>query len=122
MGTKPGPFPAVPRQQWEGSVQKFQAVTANSVFVLGHDGRLWLEHAPFDHGTMWEAGGVQAFQGVGGGRVFVLGGDGRLWLESGPFPATPRQLVASNVANFQALDDHIIFIRFGNGDLWRYTI
>ena len=119
---EPGPFPAVPRQQWEGSVQKFQAVTANSVFVLGHDGRLWLEHAPFDHGTMWEAGGVQAFQGVGGGRVFVLGGDGRLWLESGPFPVTPRQLVASNVANFQALDDHIIFIRFGNGDLWRYTI
>ena len=46
-------------------MQKFQAVTANSVFVLGHDGRLWLEHAPFDHGTMWEAGGVQAFQGSG---------------------------------------------------------
>ena len=82
--------------------------------VLGTDGKLWLEHAPFGNvppGREQVDANVRAFQGfqslIGGLTALVLGTEGNLWLEHPPFGNVPpsRQQVDGNVRAFQGLDD-----------------
>jgi hypothetical protein len=46
-----GLFGAVPppRQQVDANVEDFQPLDGETIYVLGTDGKLWLEHAPFNN-------------------------------------------------------------------------
>lgn len=73
------------------------------VWVLGTDGKLWLEQGPFGHVPPQRQqidGNVRAFQPLDLQHVLVLGTDGKLWLEQGPFGHVPpqRQQIDGNVA------------------------
>jgi hypothetical protein len=77
-------------------------LSGTQVFVLGTDGKLWLEEGPF--GTVPPSrqqvdGDVQAFQAFSNAQVLVLGKDGKLWLEEGLFGTVPppRQQVDGDV-------------------------
>jgi hypothetical protein len=63
------------------------------VLVLGTDGNLWLEHAPFGVNVPPTRelidGNVQAFQALDNLHGLVLGTDGNLWLEQARFGAPP---------------------------------
>jgi hypothetical protein len=107
------------------------------VFVLGLNGNLWLEYAPFGQAPPKRDlvdGNAVAFQALSDAEVFVLGSDGNLWLEHAPFGQAPprRDHVDGNVAlptpvasgevpvlrSFQALSDAEIFVLRGDGSLW----
>jgi hypothetical protein len=101
----PGHGPPTRRQQVDGGVQAFQALSDTEVFVLDFDGplNLWLEHGPFGQvppPRQQVDRLVQAFQALSGTEVFVLGTDDNLWLEHGPFGQVPppRQAVSGNVS------------------------
>ena len=93
------------------------AVDAATVYVLGSDGKLWLEHAPF--GTVPPkreqvdanvAGpGIADFgplHAMDAATVYVLGSDGKVWLEHGPFGTVPpkREQVDTDIVGFRAVD------------------
>jgi hypothetical protein len=107
------------------------------VFVLGLDGSLWLENAPFGQVPPVRAqvdGNVVAFQALSDSELFVLGSDGNLWLEHGPFGQVPpqREQVDGTVAlplpaasgevpvlrSFQALSDTEILVLGSDRNLW----
>ena len=80
----------------------FQVLDPEDILVLGSNGDLWLEQAPFGTvppGRQQVDGNVRAFRALDGQTVLVLGFDGNLWLEHGPFGAVPppRQQVDGNV-------------------------
>jgi hypothetical protein len=100
--------------------QTFQVVDANTVFVLGSNGNLWLELGPFGQPapTYWTTrypvdGNVLGFAVIDVNTVVVLGTDLNLWLETAPSSPPPlkhfwtdnRQLLDSNVVSFAILDD-----------------
>ena len=96
------------REQIDGNVQAFQALSDAEIVVLGTDGNLWLEHAPFrPPGPVPPKreqidGNVQAFQARSDAEIVVLGTDGNLWLEHAPFrppgPVPPkREQIDGNV-------------------------
>ncbi len=64
------------------------ARSAGAVYVLGSDGNLWLEQAPFGkippNRTQVDANAVGC-AAVDANTVYVLGSDGNLWLEQAPF-------------------------------------
>jgi len=104
----------------------FQAINAGEIFVLGTDGNLWLEHAPFGSvppSRQQVDSDVQTFQAMDVGTVFVLGNNGNLWLETAPFGNVPpsRQQVDGNVLAFQALDLETVFVLGTDGNLWLET-
>jgi hypothetical protein len=85
----------------------FQALSDTEVFVLGTNGGLWLEQAPW--GTIPPSrvqidGNVQNFQALSDTEVLVLGTDGKLWLEQAPWGTVPpnRTQVDGTVKTFQA--------------------
>jgi hypothetical protein len=90
----------------------FQAITDRQVYVLGSDGKLWLEFSPFGNVPLKRVqvdAFVRAFRTVPAGipQVLVLGSDGKLWLEQsllGTVPP-PRQHVDANVKDFQPLSN-----------------
>jgi hypothetical protein len=105
------------------------------VFVLGLNGNLWLEHAPFgqapprrDHvdgnvalPTPVASGEVpvlRSFQALSDAEIFVLRGDGSLCLEHAPFGQAPVP-VDGNVIAFQALSESEVFVLGRNRNLWR---
>jgi kumamolisin len=101
----------------------FQGLDLQNVLVLGRDGNLWLEQAPF--GTVPPSrrqvdGNVRAFQGLDAQHVLVLGTDGKLWLEQAPFGTVPpsRRQVDGNVAAFQGLDLQNVLVLGTDGKLW----
>ena len=78
------------------------------MIVLGTDGNLWLEYAPFGNvplGRQQVDANVQDFQGLDNQTILVLGTDGNLALERAPFGNVPagRQQVDGNVRAFQGL-------------------
>jgi hypothetical protein len=99
----------------------FSVIDDNTIYVLGTDGNLWLEHAV--NGKFGQVppprepvdGNVLAFQAVDANTIFVLGTDGNLWLEHainskfGQVPP-PRELVDGNVIAFQAIDVNSVFV------------
>ena len=92
-GDQPPPMP-----------RSFQTVDGYShIFVLGTDGNLWLEQAPFGNvppSRVQVDGNVRAFRAVNENYVFVLGQDGKLWWEQAPFGNVPpeRHLIDAAVA------------------------
>lgn len=91
------------RQQVDGNVLAFQPLDINHVAVLGTDGKLWLEQAPFGHvppSRQQIDGNVMEFAATDENNVLVLGTDGRLWREQAPWNAVPpkRQLIDGTVA------------------------
>lgn len=107
------------------STRTFQGIDAQHVFVLGSDGRLWLEQGPFSAvppARQMVDSSVDTFQAVADGthNVFVLDVEGNLWLESPPFGTGPsiRQEVDSQVCSFQALNSQKILVLGNDGELW----
>jgi hypothetical protein len=93
------------------------------IFVLGSDGKLWLERAPFGaippDRVQIDATAV-AFQPLVDQAVLVLGTDRKLWLEHGPFGSIPpaRELVDTSVQDFEAVDDQSVLVLGTDGKLW----
>lgn len=102
----------------------FQALDSTNVFVLGTDGKLWLEQPPFGKvppKRQQVDGNVRAFQTMALiDFVWVLGTDGKLWLEQGPFGHVPpqRQQIDGNVQEFQPLDLQHVLVLGRDGKLW----
>jgi hypothetical protein len=102
----------------------FQALSDTEILVLGSNGNLWLEEAPFGKvppARQQVDANVKAFQALSDTEVLVLGINGNLWLEQGPFLGTippTRQQVDANVKAFQALSDTEILVLGNNGNLW----
>jgi hypothetical protein len=75
---------------WNRPVAK--AVSATQAYVLGVDGNLWLETAPW--GKVPPAreqvdGNVAGFWPLSASEAYVLGTDGNLWLENAPWGTVP---------------------------------
>jgi hypothetical protein len=139
-GTVPLPNSSYPpgpssRYQIDGNVAGFWAWSPGEVFVVGRDGRLWLE---FGFGTTIPTvpppryavdGNVAGFQPLSLQEVFVLGEDGNLWQELGPFGTVPlppcnggtsgcRNQVDANVLDFWAIDSDHVFVLGTDHRLW----
>ena len=73
----------------------FQAISTSEVFVLGVDGSLWLDEAPWGAvppaQTQVDAN-VKSFQALSDSEVLVLGTDGNLWLEYSSRGAPSRRI------------------------------
>lgn len=109
-----------------GTPTPFQALPGyQQVFVLGGDGKLWLEEAPFGvkippkreqvDGNVWK------FQALDTNTVYVLGRDKSLWLEQAPFGTKippKRDQVDGSVLSFQALDNKRVYVLGTDGNLW----
>jgi uncharacterized protein (TIGR03437 family) len=101
----------------------FQALSDSEVLVLGTNGNLWLEQAPFGKVPPSRAQvdeTVQAFQALSTTEVYVLGSNGNLWLEQAPFGKVPpsRTQVDETVQAFQALSTTEVYMLGTNGNLW----
>lgn len=108
------------------TAQTFQPIDTQHIYVLGSDGKLWLEHGPF--GTVPPPrnqidASVSTFQALqdGSESVLVLGMDENLWLESPPFDNLPpkRTQVDGSVRAFQGLNSSLIYVLGDNGILWQ---
>ena len=115
--------PYVPPASQALAPQTFQSLDAQNILVLGTDGNLWLEQAPF--GKVPPArqqidGNTRTFQGLTTQSVYVLGNDGNLWLEQAPFgkPPPARQQVDAGVDAFQALDQQTVVVLGMDRNLW----
>ncbi len=110
----------------------FQPLSPDAIFVLGGDGNLWLEVAPFgDVGTVVRNrlqvdANVAQFWATDTNTVFVLGTDGNLWFEVAPFGDVDtvvrnRQQVDGSVSAFQVMDTQTLFVLGTDGNLWLET-
>ena len=112
-GDQPPPMP-----------RSFQSVDGyKHVYVLGTNGNLWLEQAPFGKvppARQQVDATVFTFQALDDSNVYVLGTDGNLWLETAPFGKVPpaRKHVDGNVQAFQALDNENVVVLGTDGKLW----
>jgi len=102
-------------------VNAFQAIDTQNMIVLGNDGRLWREQAPFGvvppTRQLVDTNVKQFYQGANPPDIFVLGMCGNLWLEHGV--ASIRVLVDTNVRSFRALGDFSFVWALGtDGNLW----
>jgi hypothetical protein len=134
------PFGQVPpkREQVDGNVVAFHALSDTDVFVLGSDGKLWREYGSFGQvppkqrdpvdGNValplpvaeGEIPVLRSFQALSDTNVFVLDNDGNLWFEQGPFGQQhlPPQQVDGNVVAFQALSATEVFVLGSDRNLW----
>jgi hypothetical protein len=122
------PFPI----QIDANVRDFYSWDGASVFVLGLNGHLWLESAPFGNVPPSRVSvdeGVQAFTPWFGSNIQDLGAlvlgsqtyDWPLLLELPPFGSLPPSnmtLVDKNVAQFVQFDFQTIYVLGTNGNLW----
>jgi hypothetical protein len=107
------------------------------VFVLGSDGNLWLEEAPFGQQIppfrIPVDGNVDldaSFAAFDAQEALVCGSDGNLWLEEGSFGTVPlpdtsyppgprsRAQIDGSVGAYWALDPGNIFVLGQDGNLW----
>ena len=112
---------------YDSDVAAFQVVVSktdpefNTIYVLGTDGKLWLETQPKPNLAPTQVdGNVVAFQAIDESHAFVLGGDGNLWLENEPWgflPPRDRVPVASNVESFQVKDINNVYLLTSSGEL-----
>ena len=99
----------------------FQALSLVDIFVVGTDGNLWLENAPWGRVPPKRQlidGTVQAFQTLppqqeDTTQLFVRGYDGNLWFEQAPWGKVPpaRTLLASNVLSFSLEASSLLVLR-----------
>jgi hypothetical protein len=101
----------------------FQTVDGyNNIFVLGTNGTLLLETAPFGNlppkATPLDAT-VFTFQAFDNQNAYVLGTDGNLWLETAPWGLLPpkRVQVDSDVQAFQLLASQSIVVLGNDANL-----
>jgi hypothetical protein len=112
----PAGFGRNARRLIAAAVVRFQALGADTVYVLTTDGKLW-------RGTIGASGGKQIessvaeFQAVDDGHLYVQSGDGHLWL-AGSDP-NKRQPLAEDVAAFQAMPSGAIYVLGRDRQLWR---
>src|SRR5580658_818135 len=111
------------------NVLKFLPISETAVYVLGTDGKLWLEKAPF--GNVPPArnlvdSDVSAWKpGANPPELFVLKGDASLWCYPTGFPAkategrSGTQIVDNDVLDFYPWDEDTLFILGTNGRLWQ---
>jgi hypothetical protein len=97
-----------------------------NIFVLGTDGKLWLEQSPF--GTIPPTRTlvdetVFTFTALSNQTVVVLGTDGSLWIAYAPFGKVPpsRVRVDGNVQAFQVVDPRNLVVLDIDGNLWQET-
>ena len=107
LWSTPGPFfggepvPNPNRVELDSLVLNYQALDAQTVFVLRADRTLW--YNPQDGIQGQVDGNVLYFQALSDQDVFVLGTDGKLWYTPGPFlpkrpiPNPNRVLIDSNM-------------------------
>src|SRR5258708_16593666 len=94
--------------------RSFQNVQGyQQILVLGSDGHLNLEQAPFGNippGRLQIDANVRSFQALDNQTVLVLDSDGHLWLERAAFGNIPpgRIEIDVNVRAFQALDSQTV--------------
>jgi len=87
----------------DANVNDIQPIDFNTIFVLGHDGALWLETGPFGDidQTIQTRTAVYneaiAFEAVNTDEVYILDGNQQLWLASSPFSKNDYQLVDYSV-------------------------
>lgn len=119
-------------------------MTNQQIFVLGSDGNLWLESAPFGNVSQVVARRSQvdanvsnlysqvgenhiwrtAFQALSPTEIFVMGTDGNLWHEQSTLPwsvantVNSRQQVDAHVGTFQVMDSNTVFVLGSDGNLW----
>jgi hypothetical protein len=131
-----GPFGNVPpsRVQIDANVttnlnspalaaRPFQALSDTQILVLGTDGKLWLEQAPFGHvppSRVQVDGSALNFQAIDGNTVVVLGQNKNLWLEHAPFGHVPptREQIDANAIAFQALSTTLVGVKGDDNNLW----
>ena len=88
------------------SHRTFQGLSATQAYVLGEDGNLWLESAPWGNvppSREQVDDNVAALQALSATQAYVLGKDGNMWLESGPWGHVPPSREQVNVTALQAL-------------------
>jgi hypothetical protein len=124
---EPGPFGDLNittsnRSQIDTNVNDFQPFTvstdagssingssADVIFVLGHDGNLWLTEGPFKGventvaNRQFVDGNLIAFGAIDTSTVLVIDANQNLWLETTPFGPQHRQQVDGNVNACQPL-------------------
>lgn len=101
-----GADPAAPSQV-DQNAKQFQALSADQVCVLGSDGNLWIEKAPWNDmeppQTRQPAGNdVIAFQALGDNEVYVIDGNHNLWQRTGPWSNPAHTMVAAGSQSVQA--------------------
>jgi hypothetical protein len=110
------------------NVAQFEQYDFETIYVLGTDGNLWVEKAPF--GTVPPArtqidGNVKTFRYPNPDYIYVLSSDeaGILWLEFPQYGGTPppRVQIDSNVATMEAFDEYSVFVLDRQGALWLWT-
>jgi hypothetical protein len=114
---------AVPNGTLNADHPGFQPFGASQAYVLGSNGNLWLESAPFGKNPPTRVqvdSNVSGFQALSPSQAYVLGGDGKLWLESGPYGHVPpaRVQVDAGVIGFQALTPSQVLVLGSDGKLW----
>lgn len=83
-----------PRDPIDGNVDTFEALNAMAVLVLGKDGNLWLESAPFGRVPPERKQvdrNVESFKAIDADHVAVLDTSGSLWLEDAVARAGRRE-------------------------------
>jgi hypothetical protein len=108
----------------DANVRAFQGMDASTVYVLGTDGKLWNETAPFGGPTGYAHrfevdANVTSFKAVDDSNVYVLGSDGKLWNEHGTM--NNRMFVDQNVQRYTPLDDFTIYVQGTDSNVWRYV-
>jgi hypothetical protein len=105
----------------------FQLVSGyEQIFVVGWDGSLWLEHAPFGTvppGRELVEHDVSTFQALDFSTVVVLRADQNLWLEEAPFGQVPprRHQIDATALAFQALNADTVLVLGADQKLWLET-
>jgi hypothetical protein len=105
------------------AARPFQALSDSEILVLGSDGKLWLERAPFGHvppARVQVDGSVLNFQAIDDNTVVVLGRNENLWLEHASFGHVPpaREQIDANVIAFEALSTTLIGVKGDDNNLW----
>lgn len=124
---EPGPFGNVDivmsnRTQIDANVNDFQPLristdggytisgsSADVVFVLGHDGNLWVTQGPYqgvDHTVQTRQfvdGNVISFGAVDPSNIFLIDGNLNLWYETTPFGPNHRLQVDGNAVACQPM-------------------
>jgi hypothetical protein len=105
----------------------FSALSADVVYVIGSDGALWLEQAPFGPAHIPPKRtpvdtSAMACSAVDANTIYVLGNDGNLWLEQAPFgPAhipPKRTPIDKYAVGCSAVNANTIYVLGSDGNLW----
>jgi hypothetical protein len=116
------------------NVASFAPIDQSNVLVLGKDGKLWLESAPFGNvppSRLYVDSGIKAYKPVRTtGEVLVLKADRTLWLYENPkaldltevgghIHIPPPVQIDANVADFYSYDGATVYVLGTDGHLWQ---